>query len=257
MAARPAHRLLLAAWLSLSAGTALAASFTLAPLQDASIFDLADQHLADGTGDLWIGVTAGGFDRRTLLRFDLSAIPAGQRIVTARLTLQVTRSLRSGNDPTTLHRLTHNWSEGPSNGGGGGGANAVAGDVTWLHAHYPGTTWPNPGGDYLNAPSATQIVGAVVSPVAVHYEGPGLVADLQHWHAQPTQNHGWILIATPNGDAVTAKRFASRENGVPSLRPALQITTEDLPPDDGDVPLPLWTVGTLAALMWAALRRFR
>lgn len=235
---------------------AQAANYTLAPVQDASIFNIAGGPQADGKGDdLWLGLTAGGFERRALLRFDLSVIPAGEAITSARLRLHVTRSIRSSNDATTLHRLQAAWNEGPSASGGGAGATAVAGDVTWQHRIHPDQAWAQPGGDFIATASATQSVGAVVSPTLVEYQGATLVSDLQLWHSQPATNFGWMLRAAPQGEAVTAKRFASRENGVPALRPQLLIETTQAPANDGDVPLPTWAIALLASALFARIWR--
>lgn len=261
---RQSRRARFAAGLALSSlslsHAALAASFTLVAAQDASIYDDALNDLADGQGDLWVGVTAGALDRRALLRFDLSALPAGLQIQSATLRVHLTRSIRSGNDTVHLHRVLRSWSEGPSNGGGGSGATAVAGDVTWRHAVFPAQAWQNAGGDHQPVPLASSVMGVVPAPVPVDFSSPALLADIRQGYASPGTHHGWMLIAAPSlTGSVTAKRLASGEDGVSSLRPVLLIEAEPLVAgdDDGDVPLPFWSLGLAGVLLVTAMRRTR
>jgi len=63
-------------------------SHRLTPVADTSLYsDITGSSsswddVSDGQGEsLWLSTTAGGLLRRALLRFDLSQIPAGQRVV--------------------------------------------------------------------------------------------------------------------------------------------------------------------------------
>jgi hypothetical protein len=49
-----------------------------------------------------------------------------------------------------------------------------------------------------------------------------MVADLQAWLDDPAGNFGWLLLGSESGGA-SAKRFDSRETGVPESRPTLVV----------------------------------
>ena len=50
----------------------------------------------------------------------------------------------------TVHRVLASWNEGPANAGAfqGIGAQATAGDCTWIHRNWPSVFWTTPGGDF-------------------------------------------------------------------------------------------------------------
>jgi hypothetical protein len=156
-----------------------------------------------------------------LVRFDLAgAIPAGARIVDARLSLFVEQT--SATQPTTasVHRVSSPWLEGsvvaPGNGGGGGPA--VAGESTWLFRDFPSVPWAQAGGDFDPAPSFTfqlPTSGSVTSAPEV-----GLIADLESWIANPSSNFGWLL-KTDESASGTARRCSSLQAA--ANRPTLQI----------------------------------
>lgn len=244
---------------ALGIGSAQAADTTLSVTasQDTSIyFGTPDAPTrADGAGDfLWLSVTAEGLVRRLLLKFDVSAIPAGSVVKAATLTLY--ESMSRDNHDVSVHRLLAAWGEGASNAGGAGtGAPAMAGDATWLHRFYPATFWATPGGDFDPAVSAVRLVAYPNATYSWSAALPGaggpaprLVQDVQAWVDTPSANHGWILVGKETGSQ-NAKRFQSRNNAVAQARPLLSVvyTPPAAPAGDGDVPLPLWAVALLAA----------
>jgi hypothetical protein len=162
-----------------------------------------------------------GSTRRGLVAFDLSAIPPRSRILSVMLT--VTVNLSAGGDrPLTinLYRVTRFWKEGTSVAQGGRGAEAQAGDATWIHSVYPDRRWARPGGDYVRAVSAkTEVRG----PGTYTWNStPKLVADVQSWVNSPKNNFGWILIGDESQNP-TAKVFDSSESTDPPARPRLTI----------------------------------
>jgi hypothetical protein len=236
-----------------------AATYTLTPVADATIFDdgtAGFESRADGIGPhVWTSTIVSGTRRRMLLRFDLSAIPPGSTVRSVRLSLFQNRA--RGEHPVTVHRVLAAWSEGPANGGGAGvGAPAAAGDVTWVRRVHPDTAWATRGGDFAGAPSASLVVGTIWG---LRYEWPStpqIVADVQGWVDRSAPNHGWILI----GEELvpqSAKQFSSREGGSPSVAPTLVVEAEAPVPgggSDAEAPLPLWALGLLALGLGAALR---
>ncbi len=254
----PAPAAVLATLLACAVLPAAAAEVVLAPVADASIYGGPGfDNTADGAGPhLWTSNTAGGFTRRALLRFDLGNVPAAAVVREVRLTLVQSRTLAA--HEVRVHRVLAPWSEGPANGGSSGsGAQAQAGDVTWLSRVHPSLSWAAAGGDYAATASAALLVGTDPAPYSWG-STPTLVADVQGWIANPATNHGWILIGNEVGDR-QGKRFESRENVTVANRPRLVVVYDPPPPlsaEAGDVPLPPWALALLGlALAGLVLRR--
>jgi hypothetical protein len=226
---------------------------------DATIF--ADQGgattydaVADGSGpNLWTSVIAAGVIRRSLLRFDTSAVPPGAQVVQVQVEAFAIR-LRAA-QTLSLHRLLAAWGEGPSNGGDAGvGAPAQPGDSTWSHRFWPGQLWGQRGGDFVATPSAAIQAAGWPAPL-VWTSTPQLLADVQAWVDQPAGNHGWIMIGDDTGEQ-NAGRLASRNSSDVGSRPKLRVSWL-APSADAQVPLPPWTLALLGAGAAAALLRRR
>jgi hypothetical protein len=238
-------------------GCALAAQAAeiacLGPSRDATIYGgTGFDNTADGAGPhLWTSVTNGGFTRRALLHFDLSAVPPGSTVTEAALSLTQSRSLNGHS--VSVHRVTASWTEGPSNpGNSGAGAAASAGDVTWLSRSFPTTPWATAGGDFGATASAIAFADAGAGVNRITWaSAPALVADVQAWVDTPTANHGWILIGDES-EGQKGKRFDSSENGIAANRPCLRVVYEPAPTD---IPLPAWALWLMAAILLHAIRR--
>ncbi len=215
--------------LNLYAFNSAAQSFTLAiePDRDNTIFS---ENTAESNGSgshIFSGkIQNGTAVRRALIRFDLSAIPAGAQIDSASLNLFVFRSARGTTVPHSfaLHKLTSNWGEAGSNGNGSGAA-AQSGDATWSQSFYPSTNWTGSGGDFETLASA--ITNAAYSDFPISkavWESAQMVTDIENWRSAPSTNFGWMIIGdeTING---SAKGFFSRETQSPyqPYRPKLNI----------------------------------
>lgn len=199
---------------------------------DNTLYEDAAGSYSNGAGaSILAGRNNGETDsiRRALLWFDVAgnlpndAIPEA---VTLRLYLE---RGNGGSREMRLHRLNADWGEGDSFvGGGGQGAPAEPGDATWLHAFYPNSYWGRDGGLYLGRVSAVQTVGdpgtGNDTPATYTWGStPRLLADVQRWLQSPEKNFGWLL-AGDESVPQTAKRFSSRENINPALRPTLEVT---------------------------------
>jgi spore coat protein A, manganese oxidase len=152
--------------------------------------------------------------RRAVLAFDIasSGIPAGSTIDSVTLNLRCTRAKLSSNSNFRLHALQNDWGEGMSDTGNsqsGRGETPEVGDATWQHTFYAGQFWTTLGGDYDGTASATTPVGGQGD--YSWGSTSGMVADVQNWLDNPSQNFGWILIGDETQDE-TAKQFATREN---------------------------------------------
>ena len=199
----------------------------LTPAADATIFE-ENPDGSDSKGQsLFAGRTNTDRIRRAFLRFDLAGIPAGVTVSAAQVSLSLTRA-NSGGVFASLYRVTAAWGEGTSDAGipGGSGAPATPGDPTWTMRVYPGTPWTSAGGDTAPLPSATTLVASSL----LNYLWPAtpeLVGDVQGWVDAPATNFGWQLRLDEGQIAPTAKRFGSREQPDPSLRPVLRVTYDD------------------------------
>ncbi len=178
---------------------------------------------SNGAGSYFhVGTTGMSQVRRSLLRFDIAAgIPAGATITDVELTLSMSRT-NAGVREVRLHRLLADWGEGTSNAGSGegSGTGATTNDATWTRRFFPSISWTTPGGDFDPVFSATK---AIDQPGFYKWNGPGLIADVQSMLDTPAANFGWLLQNENELDTPTAKRFDSRQNSDPAVRPKLRI----------------------------------
>ncbi len=213
------------AWLSAVAEADIA---LLQAVADNTLYQLTDGSVSNGKGETFFAGTTlqGNSLRRGLIRFDLSGLPQNAQITAARLTLHMSRSI-SLSQAVGMHRATASWGEGTSDAPGeeGAGDIATAGDATWVHRFYSDTFWQQAGGDFVEVASS---VKSVNGNGFYTWSGPGMVADAQSWLAQGGSNFGWFVIGTEDLSG-TAKRFDSRENIDPAVRPVLRIDYEVIP----------------------------
>jgi spore coat protein A len=172
--------------------------------------------------------------RRSLLLFDLSSIPAGSNIVSARLNLF--RFLPGGpGNRLYVHRVSQDWGEG--NEGDSSECTArpkqwgrppTETASTWRYRFFGArTVWSSESGDTVRGgsfESSFSDSGSLPSWMqAVGLEGSGIARDVAGWVQDPASNHGWIL----RGDetlAGTGMRFASRQHPDTSLHPTLTVS---------------------------------
>lgn len=254
------------AMLVLASGAAHAEQLVFEPIADTTVYEDATSYGTGASDFLFVGPIASGSPRRSLLRFDLSALPPGATITAASLTIVVNRVGFSASleDEGRLHRLQADWGEGSTSAGSGGGGDvASAADATWSHRYWgsppgaPGPVWTTPGGDFVAAPSARFALGSFGAKVVP--SSPALVADVAAWHATPASNHGWILLG-PEGPAESqkARRLASRSSAATTDRPRLTVTFEPAPPvttTTHQLGFPLYAQALLAAVLAAVAAR--
>jgi hypothetical protein len=196
----------------------------LNPSKDNTMYQDSTGGLSNGAGQgFFAGRNATGTIRRGLLAFNITdSIPAGSNILSVTLTLNCSQTV-SGAQEVSLHRASADWGEGTSiaAGNGGGGAPATPNDATWLHRFFNTLFWSSVGGDFLPTPRATQTVTGLGSYTWA--STPEMVADVQQWLDSPSTNFGWVVVGNEAVSA-TAKRFDSRENINPLVRPRLTVT---------------------------------
>jgi hypothetical protein len=200
--------------------------------KDNTLYSATAGNISNGAGEhFFVGRNAGMAaypTRRGLIAFDVAAaVPAGAQITSVELTLSMSNTI-TGPKATTLHRVLQDWGEGASNAPGAEGAGdlAQAGDATWVNTFYPGSNWSTLGGSFVSTASATLMVDQVGSYTWT--STPQLVADAQGWLDAPATNFGWLIKGVEIGDT-TAKRFDSKDNVFPALRPLLTIDYVDAP----------------------------
>ncbi len=241
-------------WTSCVAATLLVAAvggsaasgelITLGAATDNTLYEDLFGGTSNGAGDYFFAGTTNSDKRRGLIRFDLASIPSSATINSVSLKLHMSRTT-AGAQTVTLHRLLNSWGEGASDAEGqeGGGITAEPGDATWLHRFYNTTPWSTPGGDFSATASASRSVGGFGFYT---WTSPTLISDVQAWLNGSLQNDGW-LVRGNESILHTAKRFDTRENPDPTVRPQLIV-------DFTRIPEP----GTLLAMVAAgalALRR--
>lgn len=218
------------------AAPAVADTVTLQPVADGTLIESAtvQQYALGAALNIYcgrVGTNGGGTLRRSVLRYDLSALPPGAVVTSVSLKVYMSQT-NSGAQTINMHRLQEKWGEGASFAFGGGGTVPETNDATWIHTFYPGQLWSVPGGKFAATPSASKSIAA--AGAYTFTSTPALVADVAAWQANPALNCGWILVGN---EAVldTAKRFESRESADPTRRPLLTITYTQGPiPGDFD-----------------------
>jgi hypothetical protein len=214
---------LLALLLMTSAAAAMETVYIEAD-RDATLIEHPDGALANGSGPFFFaGRTSQGQNstRRALLRFDVAAALPPQAIIES---VSLTLFMNQSNPEMRrlrLHRVLADWSEGPSSASGGGGRPSEPGDATWIHTYYDFDFWTHGGGQFVGRDSTRLEVAG--SAFYTWESTEHFVNDVRLWKAAPQRNFGWILIGDET-EPTTAKRFASRENPDPALRPVLEVT---------------------------------
>ncbi len=215
----------------LGSSAAQADVVTLVPTADNTLYESLTGADSNGGGQyIFVGRVATGERRRALLRFDLSSIPARSTINSARLQLNMSRTI-AGATNVTLHRVLRDWSEGDVDAPGqeGGGADSQPGSTTWIHTSFPDQLWSSAGGDFDPLARATTSVNGVGNYV---WQSNEMAADVADWVQSPSQNFGWLLRGNESV-ATTAKRFGSSENLIATQQPTLRV--DFTPPCPGDL----------------------
>jgi hypothetical protein len=224
MMLRASGRFGIVAGVSFLTSVAAAGTVTLTPSVDNTLYQTSSsgEEVSNALGPhIYVGKTNGNQRRRGLIRFDLSTIPAGSTIDSVELRMTCNRGAGAGFS-YSLYRVTSDWGQGNSiaSDPGGTGAPATPNDPTWLSRSFGASLWNTAGGDFDATPSASTIMVTPGSQV-VWASTPGLVADVQAWLNDTSQNFGWIIIGG-EGSLGTAVRLSSRDSS--TARPSLVIT---------------------------------
>ena len=229
---------------SMAAPMALAAMLASpgAQAETLTITPVADTYINSGAP----GSSAGGltfFDagrdgvlgvRRALVRFDLGALPSGSVVTSAVVEMRTVKIPAFGavDSSFDLVRLTAGWGEGTNAASNNGGI-ATTGEATWISRLQGVADWTSPGAltDSVGSPSATAAVNSIGGTLYT-WDGPGVLADVQFWQTNSSQNFGWVLRSQNEVDDRTVRGFGSRES---ATKPALVIGYT-LPPTSNTPP---------------------
>ncbi|PYJ06660.1 MAG: hypothetical protein DME25_06165 [Verrucomicrobia bacterium] len=204
----------------------LGATASLLPIADTSLMESFPTNNLGGENVILAGVGENLKRHRALLRFDAAGqLPAGAKIQSASLTLELAWLPANGYSPSTmeLHRLFRSWGEGnkqsPTNCTSCAGQGALAGtnEACWL-TPFAWTTnaWTSPGAaatnDFVSDISASQTIYKFADSPYTFGPSPAMGADVQAWLDNPQANFGWILLGQDETVKFSARRFWSREN---------------------------------------------
>ena len=132
---------------------------------------------------------------RTLVAFDVSALPAKAVIVSATLSFTLGKSGdRLGG--ASVYKLTQTWAEGTTDDNcyyyntcsSAGSTITTGADVTWNSTSNGGTAWTTAGGTFVSTPSDSVANGG--TPI---FSSQGLINDVTAWRTTPSTNFGWLL----------------------------------------------------------------
>ncbi len=199
-------------------------TITVEAAKDNTLYESETGTVSNGQGEyLFAGNTKDKGLRRALVAFDMGSIPPVANVISATLSLNVSKSVVAGESPVAVHAVQADWGEGASDAQGeeGAGATAEAGDATWLHTFFDTDMWTTPGGDFAAVASATTTVAGSGS---YDWSSPELLADVAGWASGDTANNGWVLLGDESGET-TAKRYDSRQT-TEGQGPTLTITYE-------------------------------
>ncbi|MGD9495712.1 MAG: glycoside hydrolase domain-containing protein [Armatimonadota bacterium] len=175
------------------------------------------------------GINRWGEHQVSLLRFDLSEIPPGAGVRSARLVLQALGGVYPFRELTVDVRELTQANAGWVEGEGDGTRVPTPGAACWSYLSHPGRRWAGKPGaseagvDYSTAWGA-QVRVPAEGGMEVAAELPATV--VRRWIERPETNAGlrlWPEMATEGGDAVA---FAASEADEAAMQPRLVLTLE-------------------------------
>lgn len=177
-------------------------------VEDTSLVSYATGDNMGLHGDLHLDGNAFGAWQVALVRFDVSALPDGARIVAASLRLSSFDIVDPGE--IDVHRLTEAWAEGDGD--------QVPGVSNWIE-RLENTPWTTEGaGDGTYDPTVLATFAFDVPKSQFDIDLPASVIEL--WHADPSSNFGLLLRTN---DLAQPLYFPSSETGVETQRPLLVV----------------------------------
>ncbi|BAY24196.1 hypothetical protein NIES2100_39890 [Calothrix sp. NIES-2100] len=196
------------------ASASQAGTLTIGAKRDTTIYQ--NNNNSNGTGvGIFVGNNGSNATRRSLIYFDIASnLPTGASITDVQLTLFLGQVSGSSGNPgsgdqtprnISLFRASNSWGEGTSGpvppsgtiGGTGEGFAPNPGDATWSDRFYDPVNpvlWGTPGGDFAANKSATTTVSQNINAGYTWVSTAAMVADVQGWLDNPSENFGWLLL---------------------------------------------------------------
>ncbi|MEB2280169.1 DNRLRE domain-containing protein [Lysinibacillus xylanilyticus] len=185
---------------------------TSATMEDTTIRSANPTQTGGNDFELGVGTAVGGNTVRSLLKFDLSAVPSSTTILSTDLNLWFSSTNNNSPIDISLHKLTSPWEEN---------------QASWNNAKTtPYTAWKTAGGDFLNDKLRTvkdiSVPPASIADAMVNWKVPLDV--VQGWINNPTTNYGFML-KSDNETTQIYKKFASSEQStLNKYKPQLVVT---------------------------------
>jgi hypothetical protein len=221
---------------------AFAATLQIQPSADTTLVETEPDNNLGATKFVNAGTSGIGTKNRGLYQFDFSSIPAGSKITSAALFLEVTKQPNGGEVSSVfdLHRVLKSWGEGDKDStletSSGIGFPATINEATWNSRFaFTTNTWTSPGAFddcATTVSSSTTIYG--IGDFPIFNSTPQMVADVQTWLDNSSVNFGWLLATESEATSRTARGFGSREflvteNGIDTNSPPY-VKIEFVPP---------------------------
>jgi hypothetical protein len=186
------------------------------PSEDATISEKSVEFPLGNDTTLDAGTTGPneGFKRnRSLLKFDLRmSVPTNAVVTSAALTVTLVTTPTSSNLWFSLHKVLQDWSESV---------------VTWTNRLTPAAPWNSPGGaaelDYVSSISQSNLIIGTTPSNFTFASSQAMVADVQDWVTNPSNNFGWILFCELEDLERSVRKFGSSERGTTNQRPSLEV----------------------------------
>ncbi|WP_047155348.1 DNRLRE domain-containing protein [Aneurinibacillus tyrosinisolvens] len=177
---------------------------------DANIRSSVPTQTGGADKDLGVGTytsSAGSNTIRGLVKFDLSSIPRGSRILDANMNLWLSSIWNTTGINVSAYEITKDWK-----------------DTTVNWNTFNGTTaWATPGGDVKTTPAATVSGISVLTDLGVHYAFD-LTKAATGWNDSPSSNYG-VLLKSDSESTATLKKFVSSDDTTNSnYAPMLAVT---------------------------------
>lgn len=164
----------------------------LSPVKDAFVRSSVPRLNYGEEQEMLVGKT-GGEDFNSLLQFNLSAIPLGMKLLSAKLRLYVEQTSLAGN-PVSVYQIEEDWSE-------------------------IGVTW-------ASTPAYSKKITEIYADVAKEYAEVDILDIVKGWYSGRLDNRGLFLNLNIRDDE-TFIRFGTRERGK-GYAPQLVIEYQDL-----------------------------
>lgn len=191
---------------------------SLAAIKDSGFFAAVEESIVTPTPNNFGGhthVPVGSANNlrlnRSVFEFDLSSIPNGATINTARFDFEVTlQGGLNGQAPVDfgLYRVTAAWDEGTGETNIG---DPAGGPVHWF-MRTATDPWLNLGGDFEETMLGSDFVDG---PDDYSISSPELVSVIQDMVDGTIENYGFLLKAEPEGVLGSAARVSTQEGGNP------------------------------------------